>query len=505
MEMNRRFHIPVALFLIALPLLVFVGVAYDSFVRDVEELSLKAERADATIVENNVASGLSACVERAKHAAETAVASVASNPTDAELAGLSRKEPYVRNAFRWVAGRGVVFPQERGATQEERRFLARYVTLFDEGFKDAAKSAFTWKSWFEGDRLSFVGWCKAADVSVVGVELETVAFLAEFPSVLAKAAGDGFILEVRDGSGGSLFKTGETPEKKAPDAVFELSSVMPHRSLAMWRTRPRAAAEGVGAPFVAGVLAVLFLVAVSAAGALILVLDARRERRESEKKTSFVSNVSHELKTPLTSIRLCAEMLAEGRAKDDAAKARYLGTITRESERLTRLVDNVLDFGRLEQNRRKYDLADADLREVVREAAESQRSRVEAAGMALSVETAVKPAMRLVDRDAVSQIVVNLVDNAVKYAAEGGRIDVKVDDDGAVVVADRGPGIPKRDRERVFERFYRCDDSLAAKSSGSGLGLSIARRLAEGMGGSLVCGAREGGGAEFRLEFGGGR
>ena len=100
---------------------------------------------------------------------------------------------------------------------------------------------------------------------------------------------------------------------------------------------------------------------------------------------------------------------------------------------------------------------------------------------------------------------VNLVDNAVKYAADGKRLDVRVDSQGTVTVADRGPGVPKRDRERVFERFYRCDDSLAAKSSGSGLGLSIARRLAEGMGGSLVCGAREGGGAEFRLEFGGGR
>ena len=502
--MKRRFHIPVALVLLAMPAVVFVGVVSDWIVGDIEQLSKAAERADARVVESTVASGLSACVERAKHAAETAVASAAANPTDAALAELSRREPYVRNAFRWVQGRGVVFPQERGATQEERRFLARYVTLFDEGFKDA-KRTFAWRSWFEGDRLSFVGWCKAADGSVVGAELETVAFLAEFPSVLANAAGDGFILEVRDGAGGALFKTGETPEKKRPDAVFELSSVLPHRSLALWRTRPPAAVEGVGAPLAAAAIVVLLLLSLSAAGALILVLDARRERRESEKKTSFVSNVSHELKTPLTSIRLCAEMLSEGRAKDDAAKERYLGVIAKESERLARLVDNVLDFGRLEQNRRKYDMADVDLREVVRDAAESQRSRVEAAGMELSVEVAPEPVVRRIDRDAVSQIVVNLVDNAVKYAADGKRLDVRVDSNGAAIVADRGPGVPGRDRERVFERFYRCDSSLAAKSSGSGLGLSIARRLAEGMGGSLVCGAREGGGAEFRLEFGGGR
>ena len=125
------------------------------------------------------------------------------------------------------------------------------------------------------------------------------------------------------------------------------------------------------------------------------------------------------------------------------------------------------------------------------------------AGMALSVSVAEAPVVRRVDGDAVSQIVLNLIDNAVKYAADGKALDVWVAADGTVVVADRGPGVPKRDRERVFERFYRCDDSLAAKSSGSGLGLSIARRLAEGMGGSLVCTARESGGAEFRLNFGG--
>ena len=502
--MKRRSHISVAVAMLAVPTLIFAWVAAEMIANDLAFLSARSAEKDAALVESRVSAGFAACVDRAKHAAETAVASVSANPAADALAELSRREPYVRNAFRWVAGPGVVYPVERGATQEERRFLGRYVTLFEEGFRKADRE-FVWKSWFEGDRLSFVGWRKASDGSVIGVELETVAFLAEFPSVLSDAAGDGFVLEVRDGSGGALFKTGDVPEKKAPDAVFALSSVLPHRTLAVWRMRPPGSeVEGLGA-LAAAVAAGAVLFLLFAAGAIMLVLDARRARRESEKKTSFVSNVSHELKTPLTSIRLCAEMLSEGRAKDDAAKERYLGVITKESERLTRLVDNVLDFGRLEQNRRKYDMADVDLRDVVREAAESQRSRVEAAGMELSVEVAADPAIRRVDRDAVSQIVVNLVDNAVKYAADGKRLDVRVDAQGTVSVADRGPGVPKRDRERVFERFYRCDDSLAAKSSGSGLGLSIARRLAEGMGGRLVCCARAGGGAEFELEFGGGR
>ena len=104
---------------------------------------------------------------------------------------------------------------------------------------------------------------------MVGVELETVAFLAEFPSILAEAAGDGFVLEVRDDAGGALFKTGETPEKKKPDAVFELSSVLPHRSLALWRTRPPATVEGVGAPL-------------AAAAAVVLLLLSPRKRRNPQ-------------------------------------------------------------------------------------------------------------------------------------------------------------------------------------------------------------------------------
>lgn len=500
--MTRRSHIPVAVALLAIPALVFAWVAAEMVASRLARMSERAAEKDAALVESRVSAGLAASVERAKHAAETVVASVCARPTPDALVEISRREPYVRNAFRWVAGRGVTFPLERGSTQEERRFLARYVTLFEEGFKGASRE-FTWRSWFEGDRLSFVGWRKAEDGSVVGVELETVAFLAEFPSILAEAAGRGFILEVRDGAGRPLFKTDAVPEGKNPDAVFALSSVLPHRTLALWRTSPldSSAADLGRLPFMVTAGAALLIL--FAAGALMLVVDARRARRDSERKTSFVSNVSHELKTPLTSIRLCAEMLSEDRAKDDAARARYLDVIAKESGRLARLVDNVLDFGRLEQNRRKYDLSDVDLCELVRGAVESQRSRVEAAGMALSVEVAAAPVMRHVDGDAVSQIVLNLIDNAVKYASDGKALDVLAQVDGTIIVADRGPGVPKRDRERVFERFYRCDDSLAAKSSGSGLGLSIARRLAEGMGGSLVCTARAGGGAEFRLKFGG--
>ena len=118
------------------------------------------------------------------------------------------------------------------------------------------------------------------------------------------------------------------------------------------------------------------------------------------------------------------------------------------------------------------------------------------------VRSAPMPVMRTFDLDAVGQVLVNLIDNAVKYAASGKTVEVSVSERGEITVADRGPGIAAKHRSRIFERFYRCDDSITAKSSGSGLGLSIASRLMAGMGGELVFAPRAGGGAVFIIKFG---
>lgn len=473
--------------------------------------------ADKAAVEASAAAKLKAAVKTAKDCAETALASLAQGPSTSDLAALSDGNVWIRNAFLWRKRDGVLFPREKGATHEERRFLARYVTLFEEGFGDAptprvqrgkaASSWFAdetpsvmWRAWYEGERLSFIGWRWMADGTVAGVELETVAFLAQFPSILSESAPPGLVLAVRSGSSKVDFTTASVPAGRPPEATVSLAPELPHAEIAVWRVVP-SPADSHAVFFAVSIAAVSILLLV--AGGWLLVREARRERMDSERKTSFVSNVSHELKTPLTSIRLYAEMLSEGRVADDGERRRYLGVIVRECGRLTRLVNNVLDFGRLEQRRRRFEMAETDLRTVARDAAESLRSRVEAADMKLSIELPGKAVVRRVDGDALSQVVVNLMDNAVKYAAGGKALDVKVEAGGRLVVADRGDGVAPRDRERIFERFYRCDDSLAAASSGSGLGLAIARGLARGMGGELGYAPRDGGGSEFIIDFGG--
>ena len=486
-----------AVLLIAAPALVLGWGA----ARQLRDDIVRGDRfMDEVLVDCQIVAPLQSVVEQAKLAAQRAVESLPLSATADEFAAVAQTNAVVRNVFSWKSGE-IVYPLEKGATQEERRFRDRYVTLFDDGFKDPvdemgqrmrAASSFTWRTWYEGDRLSFIGWMRQGDGEVRGVELETVKVLSEFLSVIKRNLPNGLAVELRDGFGKCVVRTrAHRPEEMSPELALDIG--LPGYTLAVWRVVPRSHAlrylTTLLPPFLALVL-----------GGVLLVLEITRERRESMLKTGFVSNVSHELKTPLTAVRLSAEMLREGRVKEEA-QARYLEVIVRESERLTRLVDNVLDFGRLERGRRKFNLEARDVNELL-SVAEAQRPRVEAAGLTLMVRSAPMPVMRTFDLDAVGQVLVNLIDNAVKYAASGKMVEVSVSERGEITVADRGPGIAAKHRSRIFERFYRCDDSITAKSSGSGLGLSIASRLMAGMGGELVFAPRAGGGAVFTIKFG---
>ena len=470
-----------------------------------------------------VAQPLSGRLGEAKREAESLLAQLPGEPSAEEMAALERSGALVRNAFLWRSGEGVTFPTARGATEEERRFLARYVTLFEEGFglpaaegsDDAARKAaprrrrgavraavpeFTWRSWFEGDRLSFIGWRRLAGGDVAGIELETVSLMADFARIVRDCTPADFVVDLRDGAGRVLSRSAShgSEELGMPHFTLSLDPDLPRWELAVWRTRP---VPGLAARAAFAGAAAVALCVFLFAGIWTLAREARRDRLDSMRKTSFVANVSHELKTPLTAIRLAAEMLQEGRVADDAARRKYLAVISGECRRLTRLVGNILDFGRLEQGRMRLSPERLDLAAAVADAAETQRGRAEGAGMVLSITLPDGPVWRTLDRDALSQIVVNLVDNAVKYAAEGKAVDVSVSARGEATVADRGPGIAPRHRGRVFERFYRCDESNAAPAAGSGLGLNIARRLAEAMGGTLDFAPRAGGGASFTLAF----
>ncbi len=242
------------------------------------------------------------------------------------------------------------------------------------------------------------------------------------------------------------------------------------------------------------------------AGVLTILLAAETERQASALKSEFVANVSHELKTPLALVRMFAEMLQSGRVKNEEKRLEYLNVIVSESERLSSLIENVLDFARVERGRASYDFSPGDLGEVVRRAVNVYRYRAEREGVALTLEVDDALPEVLLDARAIELVVINLLDNALKYAPDGKVIAVSVTrsgDDVTVSVTDQGPGIAEAERQRIFERFVRGSSATARDGRGavrgSGIGLSLVQHIAESHRGRAWVDSELGQGATFRF------
>ena len=221
-------------------------------------------------------------------------------------------------------------------------------------------------------------------------------------------------------------------------------------------------------------------------------------------KSDFVSNVSHELRTPLALIRMYAETLEMGRLAGEGKKQEYYATIVKETERLTHLVNNLLNFSRMEAGRRPYALAPVDLNAAVGRVLDSFSPHLKSEGFApvVSLDPGVPPVRA--DLEAVQEAVINLLDNAVKYSGAQRylRVATGVGPGGPYVeIEDHGRGIPPEYRERIFETFFRVPSGGNPGASGSGLGLSIARHIMEAHGGRIDLRSTPGKGSTFTLVF----
>jgi signal transduction histidine kinase len=294
---------------------------------------------------------------------------------------------------------------------------------------------------------------------------------------------------------------------KRPFVATEIGEVLPHWEVAVYLLDPaRLTRSAQTLQFTLGLLIAVLVLAISVGGWLI-VTDLKRQLTLARQKTDFVSNVSHELKTPLTSIRMFSELLAEGRVTDREKQRSYFNIITSEAGRLTRLINNVLDFSRLERGEKKYNFARCDLVGVVRETMESYRPHLEAGGFKLEYHLPESLLCVNGDRDALAQILVNLLSNAEKYSGDRKevRVEVRLESQPLphveVRVLDRGLGVPPGCEEKIFEQFYRAHDSLNSGIQGSGLGLTLARQIARAHGGDVVCEPRDEGGSCFTLRL----
>lgn len=236
-------------------------------------------------------------------------------------------------------------------------------------------------------------------------------------------------------------------------------------------------------------------------GAILIIMDVTERERGERLRREFTSNVSHELKTPLTSIYGVSDMLQSGLVKDEDVKD-FAGTIKKESSRLISLIDDIIRLSQLDENTIPQEMETVDLWEITQQAAmrlsgkaEENQVVVKCAG----VQTSIKGVEYIVD-----EIVYNLCENAIKYNKKGGEVKVTVRKEGGksiLMVVDTGIGIPKEDQARVFERFYRVDKSHSRKIGGTGLGLSIVKHAVSYLGGEIFLESVEGEGTAVTVTF----
>jgi signal transduction histidine kinase len=361
---------------------------------------------------------------------------------------------------------------------------------------------------FMQDRLEILFWLRPPEARgmIFGCLLKVDALTDLWRDALPDNGSPDYVLALLNDKARPVVT--EPPGEKGRDwrrpfVASEIGEALPHWEAALYLMRPQQLQEMAGNVRRTLVYLIAAALAAIAFGGWAVFADARRQMALAQKKTDFVSNVSHELKTPLTSIRMFAEMMQSGNAAEEK-RPQYLRIIVAEAERLTRLINNVLDFARLERKHKRYDFHPLDLHEVIARTWEGHELHLREQGFTTRWQAAPPPYPVRGDDDALAQILVNLLSNAEKYSTERKEVEIHsylTENSVHVSVLDRGSGVPPGEEAKIFEAFYRAHDSLASGIQGSGLGLTLAQRLAKEHGGEITYQAREGGGSNVTLRL----
>ncbi len=251
------------------------------------------------------------------------------------------------------------------------------------------------------------------------------------------------------------------------------------------------------------------LILATACAAIFGLLAARRafyrQLQLNEMKSNFVSSVSHELRAPIASVRLMAENLDKGKITEPARQSEYFRFIVQECRRLSSLIENVLDYSRIEQGRKEYEREPANLAALAQSTVTLMEPYAMEKGVRLEMANGSASGIEAtVDGRAIQQALVNLIDNAIKHSARGQAVTVGIENGASVIdlfVSDNGPGIPRAEQEKIFERFYRLGSELRRETQGIGIGLSVVKHIAEAHGGRVTVQSEPGHGSRFTVEL----
>jgi two-component system phosphate regulon sensor histidine kinase PhoR len=249
---------------------------------------------------------------------------------------------------------------------------------------------------------------------------------------------------------------------------------------------------------------IIALTLILIAGAWFVFRNTKREVELAQVKSEFVSNVSHELRTPLSLISMFAETLEMGRVKSEEKKKEYYSIISQEALRLSKIVNKILSFSKMEAGKRNYSFERIDLNEVVEQIYNSYKFHLQNNGFEFAFHRHNSPLRITADSEALSEAIINLLDNAVKYSKDKKNVELLTGEDNELVfveVKDLGIGIGAEDQKRIFEKFYRVSSVLVHNTKGTGLGLSLVKHIMDAHKGEISLTSELGKGSTFRLKF----
>lgn len=350
----------------------------------------------------------------------------------------------------------------------------------------SSEDAYGWHIWYWGGGLNLMFWRRHVDGRIYAVEVDRVQLLSDvvgrLPATRAEATDEKIALIDSSGRVAYVWGGWTPPKDAAPHMTQALKAPLTAWQLAWHGSIP--APAGIGGGLLAGLVAM----GVALLGlAVYFYRESTRDLRRAARRVTFVNQVSHELKTPLTNIRMYAELLEEELFDADDRAERYLGVITRESQRLSRLIGNILTFAKGQRKALSLHRAPAELDQIVRDVVEQFRPALTRCQVPITLELNATRRVSI-DADAVGQVLYNLLSNVEKYA-KNGPLHIRTQQApsrSVLTVHDGGSGIPKAARERIFAPFERLDDSLSEGAAGTGIGLGIARDLARLHGGDLA-------------------
>jgi signal transduction histidine kinase len=442
--------------------------------------------------------------------------------------------PYVAHVWTYTPAQGLMFRSQPSRMGEPAfRDEAEYLAKMDEGwmkmdFEDYSKKLLKMAAKSDSPYAADISWPARGDKHVYQptaifakrdaetgkVEIAGITFDAEFlqnkffPEMLNTVMSRN-VAEAQSNTEPAVMmlhaKNDSTPiavctgwDGGTPEVERNLEGVFPQLTLGM--KLKGTTLEALGDHFVHTSFLILGSLTLLLGGGIFLTYhNVSKEMALAKLKSDFVSNVSHELRTPLSLIRLYAETLEMGRLTNPEKYQEYYQIIRKESERLTGLINNILDFSRIEAGRKEYDFRETDMRELVHNTLESYRYQIEQNGFSYVEKIDDVPPLR-VDREAMTRSLLNLVNNALKYSQDQKYIGVNLyRDNGSVKleVVDHGIGIPVQEQQKIFEKFYRVGDPLVHNTKGSGLGLALVHHIVTAHGGEVHVDSSPGQGSRF--------